>query len=62
MTLTAVRVIFHKISAIDDIGIADLVLGRFRMLDSDIPISPLAQMLWKTSPSAVKVICDTTFD
>ncbi len=58
MTLTADGVIFHKIFAIDDI---ERVLGRFGPwevpnLPIIIPISAVAQILWKIRPSIVKVI------
>ncbi len=61
MTLAADEVIFHKICATDDI---ETILDRFGPrevlhagnLQSIVSISSVAQILWKTSPSAVKVI------
>ncbi len=67
MTLTADELIFNKICAIYDIK---TILGRFAAcgtsqgpnLPSIISISQVAHILWQISSSAVKVICDDTYD
>ncbi len=62
MTLTADEVSFHKICATDDIEkilALDSVLGGFHIvpnLPGIVPISSVAQILWKISPSIVKAI------